>query len=203
MDPAFKFSQSRKAMQDALAHSNQSTSFRERRYRRAKKPAWMRFQKDAVLQQQLDQHEYLLQNGQVTWCAVIQANELLFSDGPHNHPATFLYGIDRQLIENPEILADAAEGLFELKGRVTSPEVQHFADRLADEMTSDLKLPVPPELTKGIQCYYTTMIVFRKHILYGRLDGRILPILTAPHATEAVTILPERYWDMSFINNVW
>lgn len=190
-------------MQRTLAEANQSIGFRERRYRRVKKPSWMRFQKDPVLQQQIDQHEYLLQDGQVAWCATIQANEQLFIDGPHDHPAAFLYGTDRRIIENPMILADAAEGLFEIKGRVTTPEIQHFADRLADEMTSDLKLPVPPELTQGIQCYYTTMIVFRKHILYGRLDGHILPILTAAHSTDAVTILPERYWDRDFINNVW
>ncbi|WP_339952232.1 hypothetical protein [Yoonia sp. 2307UL14-13] len=190
-------------MQNALADGNLSIGHRERRYRRVKKPSWMRFQKDPVLQQQLDQHEYLLENGQIAWCAVIQANELLFSDGPHDHPAAFIYGTDKRILEDPEILTDAAEGLFEIKGRVTTPEVQHFADRLADETTSDLKLPVPTELTNGIQCFYTTMIVFRKHILYGRLDGRILPILTAPHATDAVTILPERYWDIEFINNVW
>ena len=54
MDPSFRFSQSRDAMQQALAEANQSVGFRERRYRRVKKPTWMRFQKDPVLQQQIE-----------------------------------------------------------------------------------------------------------------------------------------------------
>ncbi|EDN69443.1 hypothetical protein BGP_1397 [Beggiatoa sp. PS] len=101
-------------------------------------------------------------------------------------------------------MARAARLLFQLKGKKTDDsKLQNFADKLADEYITDLKLPIPTKLTEGIQCYYASILVQRNHLPNGVLSGSLFPLIVHPKETDAVMILPSRYWPEWFIENVW
>ncbi|EDN69442.1 hypothetical protein BGP_1396 [Beggiatoa sp. PS] len=99
---------------------------------------------------------------------------------------------------------NAAHVLFKLKGKKTDDsELQNFADKLADECFMDLKLPIPTKLTEGIQYYYANILVQRKHLPNGVLSSSLFPLIVYPKETDAVMILPSRYWPKWFIKNMW
>lgn len=145
----------------------------------------------------------IYQYGQIVWGAIVQANSLLFRPGSHDCPAVFLYSLDPRMDAVPEFLVDWAHGLFDIKGVDTDPDLQAFSDKLADEMVADWKLPVPTRITEGVQCYYTTNMIFRRHLPDRLLAGPIMPLLVCPDQSEVAFILPSRYWSNPFVEEVW
>jgi hypothetical protein len=93
--------------------------------------------------------------------------------------------------------------LFSIKGAQTDPELQVFADKLADEKSGDSKIPAPTSITNGVQCYYTTTMIVRKHLPEKYLAGSLFPYLVCPGYTEAGMVLPEVFWPEHFINKFW
>ncbi|MFX1237029.1 MAG: hypothetical protein ACFE8P_04840, partial [Promethearchaeota archaeon] len=89
------------------------------------------------------------------------------------------------------------------KGLDTDPELQTFSDKLADELVSDWKIPIPKKITQNIQCFYmTTTIIIRKHLPNKKLSRSLFPLLVCPEKTDAGMILPSQFWDVSF-NAEW
>lgn len=166
-------------------------------------PQWVRDCNDKRFEEIFMNQSLLLQEGQIVWGRVIQANELLFSPGAQDHPAAIIYSLDKRLDRDPDILEVAASLLYQLKGENTdSPELQIFADKLTDEMVTDLKLPIPLELTEGLECFYTCIMVHRSHLPNRILSMGLFPLVVYPTKTDATMILPCHYWP-SFFVDLW
>ena len=147
--------------------------------------------------------DILVQKGKIVWAYIVQANELLFKpDRDIFHPAAVIYSLDK--IDNPLILAKLAHSLFDLKGKkVDDEELQYFADKLADEYSMKLRLPIPTKFTGGIKCYYSSIIVQRDHLPDGFLLNSLFPLIVYPEITPASMILPSKYWPKQFIESMW
>lgn len=167
---------------------------------RMPRPAWVKESGDVRFKEIFASQKTLLKTGRVVWAATVQANSLLFDSGDEDCPAAVLYSLDPRVDAQPELLQEAASRLFSFKGRkALDPELQTFADKLADEMVIDLKLPVPPSLTSGLRCYYTCIMVHRGHLPDGKLSQGYYPLLAGAEGTDACMILPSKYWPPSLV----
>lgn len=153
----------------------------------------------------LDQFK-IYKNGKVVWGHLVQANNELFCKGRRNLPAAFIYSLDPIVDSNPSILAEGARKLFETKGNISRYERSEFAKIsyiLTDERIHAWKLPIPLSATEGVQCYYMSNMIFRKHLPNRVLSGSLFPFLVYPDATNVGFILPGRLWSPDFVSMYW
>lgn len=138
----------------------------------------------------------LRDHGRVVWGHIVQANQALFS--PSNRqtlPANVLYCPDRDFDDHVEELQELAHELFELKGTLPrDPELRRFARAITNEMARTMRLPLPEALTDGRQVIFTTCFIHPPHLPDGYLAHGFFPLLVCPKRTEAVMVLPSRYW---------
>ncbi len=150
-----------------------------------------------------EEQDLLLREGIVIWGQIVQANTLLFTRGLDDCPAAIVYSLDETVDTNPLILQTAAARLFSIKGDDTDEDLQPFSSRLADEHTADWKLKVPTRLTQGIECFYITTMVIRKHLPGRHLKGATFPFLVCPSKTDVGMILPGKYWSRECKRGIW
>ncbi|MDC1141900.1 hypothetical protein OAU50_02310 [Planctomycetota bacterium] len=168
---------------------------------KSKMPRWLKREKSRGIADQYKHYQAIYENGLVVWGHIIQANTLLFEPGKEDHPAAWLYSFDPYYNEQVDELAEIAGSLFSAKGEQTGdPEVQIFADTLADEFESHMRLPIPRSLTDDHDVYYTCGMVIRKHLPIPVLETNLLPLLVAPSVTNSTIILPSNFWDARFIS---
>jgi hypothetical protein len=171
----------------------------EQRYFRLQPSFLMRF----VFLSRLDnlrmvaRDQYLLRDhGRVVWGFLVQANEVLFD--PRNRqvlPANVIYSPDTYFDDRVALLQGVAGGLFQLKG--TSPgdeELEKFATAITNEVARTMRLPLPRPLCQGKEVYFTTCLIQPSHLPGGYLASGFFPIVICPEETDAVLILPARYW---------
>jgi hypothetical protein len=162
-------------------------------------PSWVKSTNDRRFTVIFENQVGLLKRGRIVWGAIVQANSQLFEPGRTDCPAAIIYSLDSSIDANPSILEDVARDLYLAKGKnVDNDEIQIFADKLEDEMVADLKLSVPQSLTEGIQCFYTCIMVHRKHLPDRKLSQGLFPVIVNPSETEATMILPFIYWSNNF-----
>lgn len=152
--------------------------------------------------QQFKAQRILLHRGTVVWGAIIQANDALFRSGSCMDPAlpaAIIYSDNPIFDAKPWMLHSFAQKMFDLKGKRVSREMQKFANRIGGEVAFDVKLEIPTGFTEGIQCYYSTLMIARKHLPGKYLAEDFFPILMLPNETKAVTVLPSRYWDSELV----
>ena len=150
-----------------------------------------------------ENQDVLFSEGTVVWGRIIQANALLFSPGPEDHPAVVVYSLEEEIDSNPKLIKKVARRMGKLKGKMTDPDLQKFSDMLKSEHTRKWKVPIPTRISNNIQCFYTTTLVIRKHIPDGYLINGLFPYLVCPEKTNAATILPSRYWSEKFLKKYW
>jgi hypothetical protein len=168
-------------------------------YDKIERPSWCPPQFEELFENQ----DVLFAEGRVVWCTTIQANGNLFSPGPYDLPAVILYSLDERIDSNPKLIQQVALGLYSIKGQQTDQDLQEFSDMLRSERTQKWKVPVPPRISKNIQCFYTTALIVRKHLPYGYLRRGPYPFLVCPEKTNVGTILPARYWSKRFVKDYW
>jgi len=135
---------------------------------------------------------------------VVQANSELYEDGLEDNPAGVIYSLHSGADGRPDVLAEAAETLGQMKGGSGfSPDHQAVADLLAAETKAVLRFDLPIDLSGGLPCILTAMMVMRKFMPSGRLDAPLFPIIAAPQITESVMLLPSMYWDPEFVQRFW
>jgi len=166
-------------------------------------PDWMREDNDDRFAMLYQDQEALLLRGQVVWASTVQANNLLFSQGDDDCPAAIIYSIDPAVDERPSLLSRAAAALFDTKNAHADPDLAEFSRKITGEMEADWRLQVPPRISEGIQCYYTTTMVPRKYLPLGYLAGPIYPFLICPKETPTGVVLPGRYWYYEFYKDMW
>ncbi|MCB9934919.1 MAG: hypothetical protein H6840_04420 [Planctomycetes bacterium] len=162
---------------------------------RVRPPAWMQGDRNDRIWEQYRSMKAIMENGQVVWGFLIQANQVLFQEDSEDAPAAWLYSTDSWFEEDVDGLAEIAHGLFETKGQQTGdPEVQRFADMLHDEHERQLRLPIPKSMTGGRPATYTCGMVVRSHLPVPFLADSLFPLVIAPRYSEATWILPSRFW---------
>lgn len=143
----------------------------------------------------------LLQQGEIVYAHLVQANDLLFKRFPPiDCPAQIVYSTDPYFSENPEILYDIAWKIYSYKGQPieTVPEEWKEVVRvITDEHdSSDFTFSVCSDSQSFVYRMIPTMI-HRKLLPKGKLCGNILPVLAVPDCKQ-VMLLPKQYWTRVF-----
>lgn len=164
---------------------------------RIRKPLSYYLTLDFRFNRQLRSQRPLIERGRVVWGAIVQANSVLFEPRGSSAclPADAMYCDDESLDAHPGSLVSYAHELFELKGEATTPEMQKFSRKLANETSGDVKLTIPTGFTEGHPCYLATILIARKHLPGNHLADGLFPMLILPEETKASMILPRDYWD--------
>ncbi len=138
----------------------------------------------------------LRDHGRVVWGFLVQANQVLFD--PANRatlPANVIYSTDTDCDDEVALFRDVAHGLFRLKGTTPAdPELTRFSAAITNELARTMRLPLPRSLCRGKTAYFTTCLIRPSHLPRGHLAAGFFPLVICPERTEAVMILPARYW---------
>jgi hypothetical protein len=149
--------------------------------------------------------EYLIlaQTGEIHYAHLVQANVILFKFFPHlNCPANIIVSLNDYYAERPHDLKYTANVLFGYKNTENAPEeLKVITDSITDEYDRlyNVKLPNEPDMRSDI--FFTTIMVYRKHLPGRKLSGSLFPVLTDPKNLQSTLILPKKYWTKSIINN--
>lgn len=164
-------------------------------YFRVPKPDWLWLNPTDKLVIHFKNLNTLFSEGIVVWGHIIQANSLMFEDGPQDCPGELVYSIDDPDRVDPEYLQGVARQLFRLKGtEPEDPDLQPIANYLTDEMIRVFGLPVPSSISPSIRCRISTTYFVRKHLPKRRLCSSLLPVVVNRRDPHTATVLPERYW---------
>ena len=167
---------------------------------RAPRPTWIR--PDDELIEILHWQNELLNEGEIVWGALVQANGALFQQGDHDLPALTVYAEDQSFDNRPGRLLNIAERLGGLKGTTPAdPLEREYAEMITNEMERALDWMAPPTLTDGKAVRSSGFIVFRQHLPDKILRGRFFPLLVHPE-TAAVMIVPNKYWPDELVQ-IW
>jgi hypothetical protein len=59
-------------------------------------------------------------------------------------------------------------------------DVSQFAKSITDEVSGIFNIPLPESITNGKRVYFTTMMIFRKHLPLRYLHTNWFPLLVKP-----------------------
>ena len=148
-----------------------------------------------------DKKSVLLQQGQIVYAYLVQANTILFRRFPRvDCPAQIIFSRDPYFELHPDMLGRIAHEMYRYKGKPldTVPEEWREAIRvITDEHDySDFTFSVCHDQQLH-EYHMIPTIIHRKLLPRGRLCGSIIPVLTTPGCKQ-VFILPKRYWTRDF-----
>lgn len=156
----------------------------------------------------------LLNEGNVYYGVVVQANELLFKRfNIYDCPMNVIYSTSNFFNKHPDMLHTAAHYIYSFKNTDEAPpEIKKVVNSVTDEYERLIDSPVDmkdipvlnflPELN-NTTAYFTTVMVFRKHIPKGYIKGWLVPIIAMDRKPHSVMVLPKKYWSKGFIENYW
>jgi hypothetical protein len=128
----------------------------------------------------------------VVWASLVQANNALFAEGPHDMPALLAYSLERHFEARPQALHRIAQELFSYKGKEMPAALQHIAQYLASEQQRAQDLALPPMLTRR-RVMVSSFLAIRKHMPADVMKGAWFPVLTHPD-TLCLMIAPRQFW---------
>lgn len=157
-------------------------------YPRIHRPAWCT-NKDP-LSAVVDGTPTLWKRGRVVWGALVQANSMLFEEGPHDAPMNALYSFDPWYADHPDLLARLGQAIAGLKGKdvVEHKGLDVIGKTLAAELERHFAQPVPLEVTHGREVFLTATMVFRAALPNRVLRDNVFPLCALPG--EKVTAIP-------------
>ena len=168
------------------------------------KPYWMEGDDLSVI---YEEQNHLFQMGTIYYGYIVQANSYLFQKDPYiNCPAAILYSTDDRLARNPAVLREVGTWLFSYKNTDEAPEhVKGIVDCITDEKERQFNVQMDINLKDGSQAvlYFTTVMIFRKHLPGGMIKGSFVPVIASPNMFKTVMVLPKKYWTKGFIKNCW
>ena len=143
----------------------------------------------------------LLQQGEIVYAYLVQANDLLFKRFPPiDCPAQIVYSTDPYFSENPEVLYDIAWKIYSYKGQTldTVPEEWRDVARvITDEHdSSDFAFSLCLD-SQSFEYRMIPTMIHRKLLPKRKLCGNILPVLAVPECKQ-VFVLPKQYWTERF-----
>lgn len=142
----------------------------------------------------------LRDRGQVVWGRLVQANRVLFDpSNPHTLPAIVIYSLDPHFDGRASLLERMARGLFAQKGSVPAdPELSEFVRAITGEREQIMRRELPHKYCGGRSVYFTTCFIQPSHLPGNCLVRPTFPLLVNFQETEAVMLLPSRFWPASF-----
>jgi hypothetical protein len=159
------------------------------------KPFWLTF--DDTLSKLYEELPALETMGEIHYAAVVQANKLLFKFFPQfDCPANIIFNTDGDYNENPLELIKIAHSLYSYKNDDNAPEhIKKITDSITDEFERLYNIKWSDSNT-----FFTTIMVYRKHLPGRKLSGSILPVLTNPTSLQSTMVLPKKYWTRAFVD---
>lgn len=146
--------------------------------------------------------DILKKYGRVYYGILVQANTILFEKEPDiDCPAQIVYSTDPKAMIDLELLSTVATAIYSYKNKPLEevpPEWRELAACVTDEYSYTYKRFKVGYQNRQAEIYMPCIMVFRKHLPGGVLQGRLFPILAAPEKSEAAMILPEQYWSRYF-----
>jgi hypothetical protein len=138
----------------------------------------------------------LRDHGRVVWGYLVQANEVMFDPtNTQTVPGNAIYCTDPDADDQVVLFQGVASGLFGLKG--TTPrdiDLTRFSEAITNETARTMRLPLPRSLCRGKMAFFTTCLFQPSHLPGGYLASGVFPLVICPERTEAVMVLPARYW---------
>jgi hypothetical protein len=172
--------------------------FDRSRYLSIQAPLWAR--KDNM-QTFFKNHDRLIQQGNLVWGNVVQANNNLFAPGQISYPADVVYAANQVPDFEPEILREIANKIYTLKGtQPTNAVLLQVANHLTNEYDRAFGLFVPSSFALNIPCEISTIFVARQHLPNGYLSRLLVPLILNPAQPKIATILPARYWPSAMVD---
>lgn len=170
------------------------------KYEKLPHPKWLANKPSDSLNLLYTESKQLFKCGKIYYAYLVQANEILFQPNPsHDCPACIVIGESDYFDENPIALKHMANKLFSYKNTDDSPEeLKKITDAITGELERLYNIPLPPSFCNNQASYFSTIMVFRKHLPNRRLDGSIFPVLCNPQELKSSIILPSRYWTKDF-----
>lgn len=161
------------------------------------KPIWMT--PDETLSKIYEELPMLMKAGEVHFAYLVQANSILFKFFPQfNCPANIIFGANSYYDENPFELNEIASQLYGYKGTNEAPEkIKQIVDSITDESERLYNVRLSNKSNENI--FFTTIMVYRKHLPGRTLSGSIFPVITKPNDFQSTMILPKQYWTDNFI----
>jgi hypothetical protein len=173
----------------------------EAKYFKLKPPEWCRSGKDELHAIYRD-FDLLMKSGTAVWGALVQANTLLFSSGPHDGPGDIVYCPQPHWHDDLHRLSDIAKRVSSLKsGSGTTLEEKKIGDWLANERVRTMGHPVPKTIVGETPVLTGVTMFIRKHLPNGMLSNSYFPLLVHPD-TKTVIVVPARYWDSELVD-IW
>jgi hypothetical protein len=172
----------------------------EQKYLIPKPPGWLKSSSDHSIAAIYKDFQLLVNHGSVVWGALVQANNLMFSPGPHDSPGVAVYCPEPHWHDDLRRLSDVAQRVMDLKnGNGTTPEEKKVGKWLADERTPFQAHPVPKPIAGDSPILTNTIMFPRKHLPNGVLSNSYFPIMV--HADcKSIAVVPGRYWDPDLVD---
>lgn len=149
-----------------------------------------------------EEKEQLFHKGQIYYGYIVQANIGLFSFFPHSDlPANIIYSTEEVIARDPMLMKRMGQYLFHFKKEQehSNSEYKEILNVIRDELDrSSFKFKPLRAEELGEEMYFTSIMVFRKHLPCRVLKGGIVPIIAAPDKCRSVMILPKKYWTKNF-----
>lgn len=166
-------------------------------YLRSTPPFWCLLGDD--LMQFFKHQRYLLEEGDIVWGHVVQANSQLFQAGDSNCPGEVVYCTDPTRDVDLEKLSSIAMHLYGLKGkRAEDASQQYIGNYLANERKRVFGFPVPPSISPLLPCAISTVFFNRNHLPDKRLSNSFFPTLISRIQPRTAMVLPSRHWPQLF-----
>jgi hypothetical protein len=133
--------------------------------------------------------------GVVAWAAIVQANNSLCKLGSRDAPASVIYSEDPWFDTRPDALVQVAHDLFALKHTdQEDPEAATFARVLTNERIRAMRLRVPARFAGRRAVFHSSIMLARKHLPEGYLNGSIMPVWVDPADDGTLLLVPAAYW---------
>ncbi|MBC8139122.1 MAG: hypothetical protein H8F28_24885 [Fibrella sp.] len=160
-------------------------------------PAWLPIT-DGLFQIWLHQRR-LINDGDVVWGCLVQANQAMFRWGLESLPGDVIYCSEPGRYVSPGELAAVAHRAYALKGEIAgSPGEQAVADHLANELERVFGLVVPRSLSPRFDCALSTLCFDRWHLPGMHLARSFFPLIVSRTDPKVVMVLPSCFWSDSF-----
>jgi hypothetical protein len=139
----------------------------------------------------------------VFWGHLVQANNMLFDpDNLHTLPANVIYSTDPFFDGRVSILASIGKGLFAQKGSSRADrELREFIRVITDERERILRRELPRGYCGGRCVYFASCFIQPGHLPDGYVARPAFPLLVNVEETEAVMILPSRFWPPELVSS--
>ncbi|MGF1579947.1 MAG: hypothetical protein ACFCD0_11350 [Gemmataceae bacterium] len=153
----------------------------------------------------LDDQVLLRDRGDIVWGHIVQANRSLFDPNNANPlPANVVYSLDTYFDGRVGLLRKIAKGLFANKGSLPEDrELREFVRVITDERERLLRRELPRGYCGGRSVNFTTCFIVPDHLPGGYLAESAFPMLVNYEETEAVMVLPSRFWPYHFVKRWW